>query len=115
MGTGRMRRVHRYSNEFKITAIKLASLPGTLIQDVAMVLIALIPLGAAFVILLWTGEILRYIFSFGRRKLRRGISAFPKSGWHSGLISQLKHVSWYRFLAADVCLIEKPVKSVSSG
>jgi transposase len=38
MGTGRMRRVHRYSNEFKITAIRLASLPGTLIQDVAMVL-----------------------------------------------------------------------------
>jgi transposase len=38
MGTGRMRRVHRYSNEFKITAIRLASLPGTLIQDVAKVL-----------------------------------------------------------------------------
>ena len=38
MPKGRMRRVHRYSNEFKITAIKLASLPGTLIQDVAMVL-----------------------------------------------------------------------------
>jgi hypothetical protein len=27
MGTGRMRRVHRYSNEFKITAIRLADLP----------------------------------------------------------------------------------------
>ena len=38
MGAGRMRRVHRYSNEFKITAIRLASLPGTLIQDVARVL-----------------------------------------------------------------------------
>jgi transposase len=33
-----MRRVSRYSNEFKITAIRLASLPGTLIQDVAKVL-----------------------------------------------------------------------------
>jgi transposase len=33
-----MRRVHRYSNEFKITAIKLAGLPGTLIQDVAKAL-----------------------------------------------------------------------------
>ena len=38
MGTGRMRRVHRYSNEFKITAIRLAGLPDTLIQDVARVL-----------------------------------------------------------------------------
>jgi transposase len=33
-----MRRVHRYSNEFKITAVKLAALPGTLIQDVAKAL-----------------------------------------------------------------------------
>jgi transposase len=33
-----MRKVGRYSNEFKITAIRLASLPGTLIQDVAKVL-----------------------------------------------------------------------------
>jgi transposase len=38
MGKGRMRRVHRYSNEFKITAIRLAGLPETLIQDVAKVL-----------------------------------------------------------------------------
>jgi len=38
MGKGRTRRVNRYSNEFKITAIRLASLPGTLIQDVAKVL-----------------------------------------------------------------------------
>jgi transposase len=38
MGKGRMRRVSRYSNEFKITAIRLASLPGTLIQDVAKIL-----------------------------------------------------------------------------
>jgi len=34
----RMRRLGRYSNEFKITAIRLASLPGTLIQDVAKIL-----------------------------------------------------------------------------
>ena len=38
MPKGRMRRVHRYSNEFKITAVKLAGLPGTLIQDVAKAL-----------------------------------------------------------------------------
>ncbi len=38
MARVRMRRVGRYSNEFKITAIRLASLPGTLIQDVAKVL-----------------------------------------------------------------------------
>ena len=38
MGAGRMRRVHRYSSEFKITAIRLAGLPGTRIQDVARVL-----------------------------------------------------------------------------
>jgi transposase len=38
MGTGRMRRVHRYSNEFKITAIRLAGLPDTRIQDVARIL-----------------------------------------------------------------------------
>ena len=38
MGKGRTRRVSRYSNEFKITAIRLAGLPGTLIQDVAKVL-----------------------------------------------------------------------------
>ena len=38
MGKGRMRKVGRYSNEFKITAIRLASLPGALIQDVAKVL-----------------------------------------------------------------------------
>lgn len=37
MITGRMQK-HRYSNEFKITAIKLASLPGTLIQDIARIL-----------------------------------------------------------------------------
>jgi transposase len=34
----KMRKVHKYSNEFKITAIKLTSLPGTFIQDVARVL-----------------------------------------------------------------------------
>ena len=37
MPKGRMRRVHRYSNEFKITAVKLACLPertyGTLVQS----------------------------------------------------------------------------------
>jgi transposase len=38
MARVRMRKVSRYSNEFKITAIKLASLPETLIQDVAKVL-----------------------------------------------------------------------------
>jgi len=38
MGKGRRRRAHRYRNEFKNTAIKLASLPGTLIQDVAKAL-----------------------------------------------------------------------------
>jgi len=38
MARVRMRRVSRYSNEFKITAIRLSSLPGTLIQDVAKVL-----------------------------------------------------------------------------
>ena len=38
MARVRMRKVSRYSNEFKITAIRLASLPGTLIQDVAKVL-----------------------------------------------------------------------------
>lgn len=32
------RRVQRYSSEFKITAIKLADMPGTLIQDVAKIL-----------------------------------------------------------------------------
>jgi transposase len=37
MATGRMQK-HRYSNEFKITAIRLANLPGTLIQDVARIL-----------------------------------------------------------------------------
>ena len=38
MGKGRMRRVSRYSNEFKITAIRLAGLPGALVQDVAKIL-----------------------------------------------------------------------------
>jgi transposase len=38
MAKGRTRRLSRYSNEFKITAIRLANLPGTLIQDVAKVL-----------------------------------------------------------------------------
>jgi transposase len=37
MATGRMNK-HRYSNEFKITAIKLAGYPGMLTQDVAAVL-----------------------------------------------------------------------------
>lgn len=34
----KMRKVHKYSDEFKITAIKLTDLPGTFIQDVARVL-----------------------------------------------------------------------------
>ncbi len=38
MGKGKMRRLNRYSNEFKITAIKLAGMPGVLIQDVAKIL-----------------------------------------------------------------------------
>ena len=38
MARVRMRRVSLYSNEFKITAIRLAGLPGTLIQDVAKIL-----------------------------------------------------------------------------
>jgi transposase len=38
MARVRMRRVSRYSNEFKITAIRLAGMPGTLIQDVAKIL-----------------------------------------------------------------------------
>ncbi len=38
MAKVKMRKVGRYSNEFKITAIRLASLPGALIQDVAKVL-----------------------------------------------------------------------------
>jgi transposase len=38
MAKVKMRKVGRYSDEFKVTAIRLASLPGTLIQDVAKVL-----------------------------------------------------------------------------
>jgi len=38
MAKARMRKVGRYSNEFKITAIRLANLPGTYLQDVAKVL-----------------------------------------------------------------------------
>jgi transposase len=38
MAKVKMRKVSRYSNEFKITAIRLADMPGTLIQDVAKVL-----------------------------------------------------------------------------
>lgn len=38
MAKVKMRKVSRYSNEFKITAIRLAGLPGTLIQDVAKIL-----------------------------------------------------------------------------
>jgi transposase len=34
----KMRKVHKYSNEFKLTAIKLAGMPGTFIQDVARIL-----------------------------------------------------------------------------
>jgi transposase len=34
----KMRKVHKYSDEFKITAVKLTSLPGTFIQDVARAL-----------------------------------------------------------------------------
>ena len=34
----KMRKVHKYSNEFKITAVKLTEMPGTLIQDVARIL-----------------------------------------------------------------------------
>lgn len=34
----KMRKVHKYSDEFKITAIKLSGIPGTLIQDVARIL-----------------------------------------------------------------------------
>jgi transposase-like protein len=33
MGKGKARRVNRYSSEFKITAIKLSDMPGTLIKD----------------------------------------------------------------------------------
>ncbi len=36
MGKGRARRVSRYSNEFKFTAIKLASLPGTSAFGIAL-------------------------------------------------------------------------------
>ncbi len=38
MARANMRKVHRYSNEFKITAVRLTDLPGTLIQDVAKAL-----------------------------------------------------------------------------
>jgi len=38
MARVRMRKVGRYSNEFKITAIRLANLPGTYLQDVAKIL-----------------------------------------------------------------------------
>lgn len=32
------RKVHRYSNEFKVKAVRLAALPGVLSQDVASAL-----------------------------------------------------------------------------
>jgi len=38
MARAKMRKVHRYSNEFKITAVRLTNIPGTLIQDVAKAL-----------------------------------------------------------------------------
>ncbi len=38
MAKVKMRKVNRYSNEFKITAIRLAGMPGTLLQDVAKIL-----------------------------------------------------------------------------
>jgi transposase len=38
MGKRKARKVNRYGNEFKITAIKLSGLPDTLIKDVAQTL-----------------------------------------------------------------------------
>ena len=38
MARVRKRKVSRYSNEFKITAIRFANLPGTYLQDVAKIL-----------------------------------------------------------------------------
>ncbi|TCS37914.1 transposase [Paucimonas lemoignei] len=35
MGKPGLRKTHRYSNEFKATAVKLSDVPGVLIQDVA--------------------------------------------------------------------------------
>jgi len=34
----KMRKVYKYSNEFKVTAVKLSEMPGTFIQDVARIL-----------------------------------------------------------------------------
>jgi hypothetical protein len=55
----------------------------------AVLFIVLIPCLAAFVMLMWTAEILRYIFSLGRYKPRWGISTFMKAGWHSESIFQV--------------------------
>jgi len=55
----------------------------------AVLLIAAIPFGVALAALIWTGETLRYFFSFGRYKPTWGISAFMKAGWKSELVSQL--------------------------
>ena len=72
----------------------------------AVLLIVLIPFGAAFVIVIWTGEALRYFFSFGRYKPTWGIHAFMKTGLPSELVSQLSMYLGTAFWLLVVVLVK---------
>lgn len=62
----------------------------------AVFIIAVAPFALAFILLIWTGEVLRYVFSLGHHKVSWTISKYMKIGWRQGLVTEL---SWYLGIA----------------
>ena len=72
---------------------------------IGLLLLLLIPFGAAYVILIWTGEIIRYAFTFGNYKPRWGMSVIMPRAWGWWLLSELSMYLGMAFWLAVLVLL----------
>jgi len=100
MGTPGLRKKHRYSEEFKATAVKLSSLPQVLVQDVADAL-----------------DIHPFMLSRWRKQVRDGVIVAKGAKIDVETASELRRLRElerkYRILQEEHLLLKKAIRFAS--
>jgi transposase len=94
------RKVSRYSEQFKATAVKLSSLPGVLIQDVAAAL-----------------DIHPFMLSLWRKEVREGVIVAKSAKLDVQTTAELKRLRdlerRYKVLKEEYALLKKAIRFAS--
>ena len=94
------RRINRYTEQFKATAVKLSSLPGVLIQDVAVAL-----------------DIHPFMLSLWRKQVRDGVIVAKSAKLDVHTAAELKRLRElerkYKVLKEEHALLKKAIRFAS--